>query len=464
MESFVCRIYRLKSGTAATLIMTPSLMEKLGCKNGSSMRLSCGNKEIISRISVITNQTGDAIFVPPPIATALALPTAPVSRLSFQNKTLRLGPVIGILTTGFTGSSVQPFGNRTSLFKQFLTAGREDGPFFYVFTPAMVNWRDETIYGWYIRYHPTLKQYVWKAERSPLPDVVYDRVPNRQSELHPSVVNCKNRLLQRQRRVHWFNQGFFNKWNIHEQLYNHPLVSGYIPETIYSPHISTLKEMLKRHQMIYLKPSGGSLGIGIVRITYDGQKSYYCRYYALQSQRNVLKRFASLEKLINYVFARQRTRFEKYIAQQGIRLIRYDQRPVDFRLHMHKGRNNQWQVVGIAAKVAGFGSVTTHVRTGGSVIPADELFQSIYGASGQEMRYRLERAAKEIAVALEETSDGTLGELGMDLGLDTDHRVWMFEVNAKPGRHIFYHPRLRSSGRESARLITEYSMKLADFI
>lgn len=52
----------------------------------------------------------------------------------------------------------------------------------------------------------------------------------------------------------------------------------------------------------------------------------------------------------------------------------------------------------------------------------------------------------------------------MDMGLDTNHHVWLFEVNAKPGRHIFYHPYLRAAGRESARYITEYSLKLADFI
>lgn len=464
MESFVCHIYRLRSAPATAVIMSPSLMKKLGCTSGMSVRFSCGNKEVITRIAVIRNKSHDVLYVSPFIARALALPSSPTIRITFRNKTVRLGPVIGILTTGFTGSSLKPFGNRTSLFKQFLTAGKEDGPLFYVFTPSMINWHDDSVTGWFVHYHPALKQYIWKPERAPLPDVVYERVPNRQRELDPSVVHCKERLLKHRHRVHWFNQGFFNKWDIHEQLYNHPLVSIYIPETVYSPSIAKLEAMLKRHKMIYLKPSGGSLGIGIIRITYDPKNGYFCRYHALQSQRNVLKRFTSLDKLIKSVFTSQSPRFHKYIAQQGIRLIRYENRPVDFRLHMHKDRRNQWKVVGIAAKVAGSGSVTTHVRTGGAVIPADKLFRSTYGDTGPEMRHKLEQAAKEIAVALEETTDGVLGELGMDMGLDTAHHVWMFEVNAKPGRHIFYHPDLRAAGRESAHYITEYSMKLADFI
>lgn len=464
MDSFACHLYRHNTTPVTTVMMTASLMKKLGCTNGMSVRLACGNKEVITRITLARKHTKDAIFVPQRIANLLALPTSSTCRICFHHKTLRIGPVIGILTTGFTGSQVKPFGGRTGLFQQFLLAGIEANPIFYVFTPAMVNWRDETVSGWLIRYQPSLQQYVWKMERMPLPDVVYERVPNRKMELVPSVVNCKARLLNQKHRIHWFNQGFFNKWDIHEQLYNHPFVSGYFPETVRSPNVTVLKDMLRRHRMIYLKPSGGSLGLGIIRITYDPKTGYYCRYHDLQSQRNVLKRFTSLDKLVKYVFAHQTARIDKYIAQQGIRLIRQNDRPVDFRLHLHKDRRNEWQVTGIAAKVAGLGSVTTHVRTGGSVIPADDLFRAIYGSNRPELRLKLERAAKEIAMALEETTDGLLGELGMDMGIDIEQRVWMFEVNSKPGRHIFHHPRLRVAGRQSAYYITEYSMKLAGFI
>lgn len=463
MNSYVCRIHRLKSAPTKAVIMTTSLIQKLGCTHGTSVRVSCGNKQVITRIASV-NRPGDAMYIPANIAHALALPSTLTTRVTFQNKTLRMGPVIGILTTGFTGSSLKPFGARTSLFKQFLAAGKEEGPVFFVFTPSMVNWQDETIAGWFIHYHPALKQYIWKADRAPFPDVVYDRVPNRKKELEPCVVQCKGRLLKHRHRIHWFNQGFFNKWNVHEQLYNHPLASYYIPETVRSPNVFKLKEMLNRHRMIYLKPSGGSLGLGIIRITYDPTYGYYCRYHALQTGRNVLKRFKSLDRLVQHLFPNQTGLIDRYIAQQGIRLIRHEDRPVDFRLHMHKNGKNEWKVVGMAAKVAGSGSVTTHVRTGGSVIPADTLFQMKYGEKGAEMRKKLEQSAKEIAVALEETTDGILGELGMDMGLDTNHHVWLFEVNAKPGRHIFYHPYLRAAGRESARYITEYSLKLADFI
>lgn len=74
------------------------------------------------------------------------------------------------------------------------------------------------------------------------------------------------------------------------------------------------------------------------------------------------------------------------------------------------------------------------------------------------------RSAITIAETLEEQIDGTLGELGLDIGVDRNGRVWLFEVNAKPGRHIFLHPSLREAGRMSAKYITDYCLNLTNFI
>ena len=80
-----------------------------------------------------------------------------------------------------------------------------------------------------------------------------------------------------------------------------------------------------------------------------------------------------LRKMIQHLFGKQPSSFHRYLVQQGIRLIRYKGRPVDFRVHMNKDRNGKWKVVGIGAKAAGSGSITTHVRTGGSLFPGQPI-------------------------------------------------------------------------------------------
>lgn len=395
------------------------------------------------------------------MARQLALPYSGYTRAIYQNKNIKLGPVIGILTTGYTGNRARPFGARSSLFRTFILGGAREHPYIYVFTPEMVDWNRKVITGWYYR-KGTDGMMHWSPYTSPLPDVIYERVPNRKVESMDHVQNCLTRL-KKTHACHIFNQGFFNKWSIHLCLSNHPDSAPYVPETYISPSIQRLKEMLTKHRMIYLKPSGGSLGLGIFRITYHPKEGYFCRFH--QGNKNVLHRFYSLERLIQHYFESPHSeRFKKYLVQQGIRLIKYENRPVDFRVHMHKASQNEWEIVAIGAKAAGFGSVTTHVRTGGSILPTEKLLNTVFGDQASEIKQSIIDTAKIIAKTLEQQVSGPLGELGMDIGVDQSGQVWLFEVNSKPGRHIFLHPSLKEAGRQSAKYITDFSMKLAKFI
>jgi D-alanine-D-alanine ligase-like ATP-grasp enzyme len=88
----------------------------------------------------------------------------------------------------------------------------------------------------------------------------------------------------------------------------------------------------------------------------------------------------------------------------------------------------------------------------------------MFRENAKEVEKDIIESAILIAEVTEQHVNGPLGELGMDIGVDRSGRVWLFEVNAKPGRHIFLHPSLREAGLQSAKCITDYSMKLANFI
>ena len=47
-------------------------------------------------------------------------------------------------------------------------------------------------------------------------------------------------------------------------------------------------------------------------------------------------------------------------------LIRYQQRPCDFRILIQKDHQGIWQVTGIGVRVAGKNAISTHVPMGGS--------------------------------------------------------------------------------------------------
>ena len=217
--------------------------------------------------------------------------------------------------------------------------------------------------------------------------------------------------------------------------------------------------MLSKYRMLYLKPKDGSLGYGIVKVVRSPRNYYEVSYHT--GGTNVKRKFRKLESLYQYIFRTRKV--SSYLVQQGINLATYQGRPFDFRVHLHKNQQNQWVISCMAAKVAGSGSVTTHVRTGGTVIPGEDLLQYLFGKQKNLVQTRICEAAIRLATAIEQAKGIYLGELGLDMGIDTNGRVWMFEANSKPGRSIFKHSRLKHADEISRSLLVDYSCYLANF-
>ena len=155
--------------------------------------------------------------------------------------------------------------------------------------------------------------------------------------------------------------------------------------------------MLEKHQFVYFKPTGGSLGAGIYRLTHHPKRGYFARYR--RGGRNVLLRFTSFQSLMRMLQARHGSSLSRYVIQQGIRLVEIDGCPLDFRFHMHKNGKNEWVAVGIGAKKAGRGSVTTHIKNGGSLMTPEQALSRTFGDRASEVLENAKRTAVKIGRA-----------------------------------------------------------------
>ncbi len=320
--------------------------------------------------------------------------------------------------------------------------------------PRDINWQQEQVYGYFLTAGG-------KFERKmvPLPDVVYDRLPSRRAETSPYINQLRERFMRK--KIPYFNWSFFNKSDIYRLLENDGAANRYVPETHSNPSTEKMREMLDHHHFVYYKPSAGSLGHGIYRLTYLPKKGYFARYR--RGGKNVLLRFTTFDSLMRMLRSRHGQSLQNYIVQQGIRLIEIDGCPIDFRFHMHKNGSNQWIVVGIGAKKAGRGSVTTHLKNGGALLTPGQALGRVFGSRADEVLQRAKNTAVKLAESLEIQHRHLLGEIGFDLGIDQDEDIWMFEANAKPGRSIFRHPSLRAEGKASVEHILEHCLYLSKF-
>ena len=83
------------------------------------------------------------------------------------------------------------------------------------------------------------------------------------------------------------------------------------------------------------------------------------------------------------------------------------------------------------------GSVTSNLHGGGHAEDAESFLRGKYGT---EAAKAIVATAREIALRVPDVLEqyhGRLAELGVDLGVDADGKVWILEANSKPGRSAF---------------------------
>lgn len=371
-----------------------------------------------------------------------------------QERGVRIGPVIGIMTTGLRDDLHKPVGGRTELLGEFVRAAREMTALCFLFNACDIDWAKGTVRGATL-VGPRGKE-VWKFYQFPLPEVVYNRVPHRSAEVSDEVRQCKIKLAQHN--IPLFNERFINKREMYNWLLDDARTNELIPVTDRLRTGAGLERFCREHPLVYLKPTGGSLGMGILKVQRK-QGQFHVRYR--RQKEHLTAKFARGEELLRFVKTTNPNRI--YLMQQGIRLMSYQGNPTDFRVHLHKNGAGNWEAAGIGAKVAGRGAVTTHVHNGGKVLSGDKVLSEWYGANAANMREKMVEASVRVAEVLEGYLAGSSGEWGLDVGIDIDGRVWVFEANAKPGRAIFRHPELRDAGKRSARMVVEYAASLAGY-
>ncbi len=379
---------------------------------------------------------------------SLCLPYEGSVHVFEHENTLHIGPLIGIFTAGFQSSTLRPIGERSIFFAKLLSAEQKIGAYYFVFGAHHIDWSAARING----YFYTKKG--WIQSSVPFPNVIYNRLPNRKVEQIDSFQQIKNKL-ENEYLIPWFNPSFFDKWEIHEKLISDGNINQFLPSSILNPSLEQINELLDTHQHLYIKPAKGSLGYGIHQIIkLKNDPYYYCRFRT--KDQNRLRRYSTLQRLIKQQFP---TGYDDMIFQQGVNLIKIKNNPVDFRVHTNKNEYGRWQVSAMAAKVAGLGSVTTHIKSGGEIKTVAETIEEA-GLTRAHLE-KLKTTALLLSKKIDENIDGFIGEIGFDLGIDNQGKVWMFEANSKPGRTIFSNTKLRNDDMMSRRLPLAYAVYLA---
>lgn len=222
----------------------------------------------------------------------------------------------------------------------------------------------------------------------------------------------------------------------------------FLPETRWYSS-DTLKLMLKRYPIVYIKPDKGGGGGGILRVRKLEDDKYEVRFRACAK----ITTWSQLDGWLRSCFIAGK----RYLIQQGINLATINGRPFDFRLLLQRP-NKDWKLTGIVAKAAAPGRiVTNHCKGGKPVVAAEALLVAADGDLNTVERWvkMLVWLGLGTADALHAKFTG-LRELGIDVGLDKNGRFWIFEVNTRPQFQMFK----KIGNRSMYRKIMQFHRKI----
>jgi glutathione synthase/RimK-type ligase-like ATP-grasp enzyme len=189
----------------------------------------------------------------------------------------------------------------------------------------------------------------------------------------------------------------------------------------------TLWDMIRKYKNLYLKPDRGRKSRGIIRVERAGPSSYLLRRSNEEKQQE-FNRFTLLWSEVQKL-----TSDTRYIVQQGINSITKDSRYFDLRCHALRV-HGKWMVGGICARVGAPGNIVTTSHIGGTPTPLETLFTQLLDYNEEEQKQVIERLHDCILKAVKVVSPiyPRNWEFAVDIGLDKEKQVWIYEVNNEP--------------------------------
>ncbi|PKM82110.1 MAG: hypothetical protein CVU88_03545 [Firmicutes bacterium HGW-Firmicutes-13] len=199
-------------------------------------------------------------------------------------------------------------------------------------------------------------------------------------------------------------------------------ISKYIPTTLLY-NKANLEKMLDQYPLVFVKPDCGRKGFRVAAVEKDDDN--YFIYY--NSKEILLKAFDKVT-----AFVKELSRGNRFLVQQGIKVLKIDQRLWSLRVWVQKPYES-WEVTGITAAIAAPQKLVTNYRQGSTLVPFIEAVRKT------EIKWHKIKELTELLYFIGEHSANVLTdkypgirELGVDIGLDQVLHPWIFEVNTRP--------------------------------
>lgn len=433
----------IKRGRAGTVLRVPARHKLLHTGKKTTI-LRFGNRRMQARVLEAPSEDEHATLV---LGRRVAWPHHAPSWLWLQTSqtgSCRVGPIIGILSATYRRTR---YGPQNYLFRRMIQEANELGAFVYIFSPGGVRRQTGSVRGYRHDGH------MWRPGIYPMPNVVYNR-----TRTTPATA-ATERYMRYRRRIPVFNSRIGSKWRQHIILWRDQSLREHLPRTRLLRSQRDLRAIVRRHGGAYVKPTRGGFGRGIWRVERHARS-----YRVFRTDRRGRSRYVGNMSLARAYRLIRRSRMS-FVAQQRLRLIRWEGRVADVRVLVQKNIQNEWVVTGAGVRIGSGRTIVSNLSGGGEAKSLQEVLEHVFPDQANlrsHIQQQVPRIAQHIARRIELFAR-PLGELGIDLAIDTEGRIWFLEANSRTGRNVFRRIDKNESGRDADRRPIEYSFHLARF-
>lgn len=307
-------------------------------------------------------------------------------------------------------------------YREMAVEGKKRNLFLFVFFPDRIN-----------PFHQKIKGYTfasgrWKERLFPYPSYVYDRAFYTAESLKRDGWRVSH--LRRAKGTRFLNRGLPDKWEQYLTLKKNPSLKDRLPPQERYKNGESLKRWIEKEGELILKPVAGGFGKGVLHLTGGTPTLLEGR-----TRKNHLFRrsFPSTDEAIAYLLPRLTSR---YLIQSYLPLTTKEGNPFDIRLFMQKDEEGAWRKIGQGVRLGLPHHLTSNLHGGGRTMSLAAFRSEHPLRLPVDIEEELDRIGYAAAATLERAYP-PLFEVGIDIGIDQGHHLWILEANGKPGREIF---------------------------
>lgn len=343
-----------------------------------------------------------------------------------NNKTT---PTIGVLSN-FKPEQSKPLGKQTNLIKDFFLAAERLGIQMGIFHPReLIENIRPTGYFWGTDS--------WKKKKFfSCPSALIDRFYSSLEGFDKNIQKQKH-YIENKIGIPFLNPLDFADVVTDKKSFSIIMKNSNIPtpQILLSPidNLDNLWENIAFHQDVILKPRFGRMGKGIFRIV----KENNIVTFSFEKKHLHVRTKWQLHGILQYLCLINSIGLQHLILQKTIKINNLAGRFFDIRILVQRTDGvTKPTITGEVVRISPSEGNVPNIDQGGIVMPLEMCLAKMFPTTWQTLAPKMRQIALDTYQFME-SRFGLIGEAGIDLLIDIDDKIWVIEINSKPGRIAF---------------------------